>query len=1332
MLTAAMIVGGWKFINSDSFSKDLSIKVSELLLNKTQVDATFGKIDFVAFPPKTILRDLKVKKRIEGVIDLELEVKTVEIDFSFSNIISKKLELSSVNISEGKVKLKVLDQTESNIDWKKLDLKRYFQQYQTLLFEDLPVVADRLNLNDLQLEVDGNKLFIEEFKASIKKRNFRMLTKLKDLEICHNQVCLQKEKINQLNLNLNWSKDNADLLELHVAQGSSKIDGNFSMANDFQGFLTLSGNTKTDLEIAPYVDHLNKLVPELGKMSGRLETDAKLDGRLTNSFRDLHFKIKNFRSNWIDLDLVEGLLYGEKEILTLKKLEGKYLAQSFALSKPAPVFDLKKSWFREGRYFLNLKNMESNNFLKSLSNLKPMKLTASGPIGVEYTGNKVNFNLNGMTVNELKLQFNEKSTPVLLNKNYLLKDFTLSIDHQYFVYLKGQLNDGALGLFIDGKLTDKDVLINILPKSQMNWKRFGAISGVAINGFGPVDGKIYGPYENVIFSLNVDWNNFEVVDINFGKVIGSFDFVLDNLTLKIHELSGNYVNNIYSGNGELYFGDNSGLDIDLNIEKANYLGMLKMLPLIFKNLKMPDFLNFDLSSKLKIKGPFETANMIVEGKLKGSNGTIKDEDIDSIEFDYSLKKNILEFNEVLIKKFKASISAWANINLGSGFLEFKGKSTGLFLNDLDFYRDLRLGYQGKLDLDFEGNGTKDTLSSRYKLKVSEATIANMSMPGTNVLAFFNGKEFTISGNVLGNKIKFDSLLSFENKLSSLKVKIDTNEIRDILGIVSSHNLSSAKISGKLKMTMDMLFDVGQSNIQKFNLSIQDFFLKKDQMYLKNDPSRSSVLIEDKNIRKWNLRLFGDDNTFIESKGFGLTNGDIRIEHRFNLDVSIAEFFSSYIEKAAGFISGSSAIVVGKGIIVKDLEVKSDQAFLKIKELKTPITDLSLRLKKINNDYVLQKLKGLFGEGEVKADGRFIFDNLIPKIQLNYQVDKATLPLFKKSSVTFNAAGDLSGSQLPYLLKGKVSILHGESFDDPADFLEEKKVNLNIYSNYLPQEKGLAGEELINLNLQFDIINPILVKNNLAEVYLKGSGGVTSSLKNPELNLRIEAMPNVSKFKFKGNDFSLSQGHVEIRDQGKNRQSDVRFVGVTRLNDYDLKLEISGRVEKVNVNLTSEPPLAQDDLLSLLTLGVTNDISKNLDAGDRRFVTTVGLGTLLVDQFKINEDLNSALGLKLSVLPEFQENETQLIQGKSAVSDSSSSRLKSSTKIKLDKKITNKVDLSVSSTVGGSLEQKQEMNLNFNIDRNWSVEGVYELKATDSEEGDSSNSVGADVKYKWSF
>jgi len=169
-----------------------------------------------------------------------------------------------------------------------------------------------------------------------------------------------------------------------------------------------------------------------------------------------------------------------------------------------------------------------------------------------------------------------------------------------------------------------------------------------------------------------------------------------------------------------------------------------------------------------------------------------------------------------------------------------------------------------------------------------------------------------------------------------------------------------------------------------------------------------------------------------------------------------------------------------------------------------------------------------------------------------------------------------------------------------------------------------------------------------------------------------------------------------------------------------------------VDLSSEPSLSKEDLLSLITFGVTSDMSRNLEAGERKFVTTVGIGTLLVDQLKINEDLNSSLGLKLSVQPEFKENESTLIQGKAAVSDSGTSRLKSATKIKINKQVTNKVDVSLSSTVGGSLEQKQEMNVNFNINKHLSVEGVYEMKPTESENTNTPSSLGADLKYRWSF
>ncbi len=285
---------------------------------------------------------------------------------------------------------------------------------------------------------------------------------------------------------------------------------------------------------------------------------------------------------------------------------------------------------------------------------------------------------------------------------------------------------------------------------------------------------------------------------------------------------------------------------------------------------------------------------------------------------------------------------------------------------------------------------------------------------------------------------------------------------------------------------------------------------------------------------------------------------------------------------------------------------------------------------------------------------------------------------------------------------------------------------------MPEKNIGDARGYLTLNLTFDSVNPVAIKNNMAEVYVKGSGIITGDTLSPEINARIEAVAPQSKFKFKGHDFSLNQGYVEIKDRGKNRTSDLKFVGLSKINDYDVKLDIFGTLDKTNINLSSEPALAQEDLVSLLTLGVTSDISKNLEASERKSVTTLGIGALLFEQLKINEDLNSTLGLKLSVLPEFKEDESSLIQGKSAVSEGSSSKLKSSTKIKINKQITNAIDVSVSSTVGGSIEQTQEMNINYNINKKFSLEGVYEVKPAEDENTNNSNSIGADLKYRWSF
>lgn len=1332
ILTVAMLSGAWIFINSSSFSDDLSKKISDVLLDKSQVVSSFTKVDFVAFPPKTIIHNLKLKKEVEGVFSIDLEFKKVVVDFSLVNVLSKKLELSAVELSQGRVDIRVLNNENTEVDYLKINLKKYFSLYQDYVFNKSPVLINKIKGDGIRLNVDNHLFEIDSFSSMMMKKSLRAKANLYSAKVCLNTACTNDEKIKSFEFNSIWNKDGVQFLNLDVSHKIGRFSGHLDLSNNESGLLVLKGKSRIQAKMYEGFKYLQKILPELGDFKGLAKVDVVFDGVLSSLFKEASIVVEGLESNWLDLDQLNTKVVQKNGSLVIERFEGKKANEFYRLSKPADFFNLKKRWFKEGSYFLLVKNSRSNNFLQAVPSLVPMKIMASGPVKVEYVNKKVFFDLNGVVVDELKLEFKDSKVPLIESRNYQTKNFQLIIDSQFNVFIQGKISDGQNVLAIAGKITSKDIDVKILPSSMFSWDRFGAIAGVKIRGEGKTEGTISGPLDDVVFSFAVDWQKFEVVNIKFGNVKGAFDFSIQDLSLGISSLQGESFGNKYSGHGMLYFGERSGMDVDLKIDSATYLNLIQMLPLIFRNLPMPTYVDFLFNGAVKLSGPFESSKMKAEGFLRGTDGSIKGERFDNLELKFLLKENQLEFNDILLKKFKAIVSAWVSISLENGFMEFRGKSAGLYLNDLDFYRNLRLGYQGKLDFDFEGNGTPDTLSSKYKLRLTEASIANMSMPGASAVAFFNGKEVAYSGNILGNRIRFESLLNFEDKLSSIKFKIDTNEIKDILGILSSHNLNSTKITGKLKGVLDVVFDLGTMSINKFLLNIQDFVLKKDQMFLKNDVNKSLVSIENGIVRRWNVRLIGNDDTFVESKGYAQTNGDIRIDNGFKFDASVFELFSPFVERSLGFFNGKNTITIGKGLSVRDLEISSEKIFLKLKELKTPISDIRFKIKKINTDFVLQKFMGILGEGEVRADGKFVFDQMIPKIALNYQIDKATIPLFKKTVVTFNSTGELSGVGLPYLLKGKLNILHGESLDDPADFLDNKKINLNAYSNYLPSEQGANAEEILSLNMQFDIVNPFIVKNNLAEVYVKGAGSVNSTLRSPELNLRLEAVPGLSKFKFKGNDFSITQGYVDIRDQGKVRQSDVRFIGITRLNDYDLKLEIAGKVDKVSINLASEPPLAQEDLLSLLTLGVTNDISKNLDSNDRKFVTTVGLGTLLVDQFKINEDLNSTLGLKLSVLPEFQENETQLIQGKSAISDTNSSRLKSSTKIKLDKKITKQVDLSVSSTVGGSLEQKQEMNLNFNIDRNWSVEGVYELKSTDTDEGNSTNSVGADVKYKWSF
>ena len=65
-------------------------------------------------------------------------------------------------------------------------------------------------------------------------------------------------------------------------------------------------------------------------------------------------------------------------------------------------------------------------------------------------------------------------------------------------------------------------------------------------------------------------------------------------------------------------------------------------------------------------------------------------------------------------------------------------------------------------------------------------------------------------------------------------------------------------------------------------------------------------------------------------------------------------------------------------------------------------------------------------------------------------------------------------------------------------------------------------------------------------------------------------------------------------------------------------------------------------------------------------------------------------------------------------------------------MTGNISIRASSTLGTDTSQRQKMNINYNINKNLSLEGVYELRGSEDGQGESSDSLGTDIKFRVEF
>lgn len=1294
-----MIFGLWRALQSPYFASIIAKHVNERLISKVEAEVEIGNIEFSLFPPATHLNNISINK--EGVVNIYQ--RRLSLEFSVWDFLRSEMRISEVRMNNGYIEITNPQNNNKKTKEKELTLN-IFDEIKTNILDKLPIQVGTLNLKNVDVAYQ-NKLYpfpsfvVKPYKHSI------------DVDFEVGSVEHSGVSVDGGNFKFEVLKDKLRIIESNFHKNSTQV------------VLTgvISNSINSDLKI-DYKGRVEEFIPntiiEDYKLSGVCDCEFVVKGNLLKAPRvKSKLKLESLKSIYADLDEAKlDVAYSDKLLLLSNARVIKKNADAI-LKSPIKIDLNTKS---VSVINIQSRGIHTHDALKFLGpDFKILNGNLYGDVDIKI--DQENFYIRALedvTVKNFHLGFSEK---IMSSDEFSISNMKFAIEDD--VKIEGLVNIKGKKLNYFGTLGKKGLDIEAKSR-EFEIGNLGGAIGKVVKGHSGMSAHFIGPYEKVILNLKANrLKNFEVLDFSVpGLVEADVSLDLNTLRLNVNRMTtveGNKLN----ATGVVDF-QKSDLNLGFDISNVYFAALPKSLKPIWKEIS-PFVEPFEgrFGGALTISGGFE--NLRIHSTLTSNRISFYEEPFSSFNLSFYVDNDGVFIDRINARKNKALLNLSLEYLFKSGIKSGAFKIDNLKLNDLNIYRRLGLGYDGVIQLrsDFFDDGKKADL----EMSIRKSSVGRKKLRPSRLKLSLNDERISMNGSLLGGKADFNGTVFVgkrKNELSTFSSSIAVTDLKTVLGILSLHNIYDTDLRGEVLGNINAGFKVGNLDEIDLDLSLNKFRIQKLNKFLTLTES-GIIKISKSNIEKISMKVRGTGG-YYNLLGSGSLSKDLKLEQSFNLDFSFAQLLTSVISQSRGR-------VYGRGVLsgsLKDLkhyhEVNSENIAFKINKL--PIAFESGEVRSVINDNVwsFERVSMNIGGGQVVAEGEAEFLFPFPKLDFDINVDSLKYPIEDKSVINLSSKLTLKGKRTPYTLGGDVVINSANIFDEFTAF-QSGGGSIKGVDKYLDRAKtGLP--EIITLNLNTRTADSIRIKNRLVDLLMNGSLNISGEPDGPRLKGQLVTVPTLSRFKFKGNDFVISSGNINLDGETNSRFFVLNFTSEAKVNQYDVKMDIVGDLDDIQINMESNPALSQEDIFSLLTLGLTSEFTKNLEEKDKASLTTIGIGTLLVDQLNINEGLDSTLGLKLSVLPEVSESSDSPIQ---ASQSDQSSRVKTATKLRIQKKVTKNVDLTFSNTFGGEDGSKQEMNIDFNINDRLSIQGVFE-KENDSEDDGEDSSVGADIKYKWSF
>lgn len=1320
------IIGITYYVQSASFGRVVSKILGDIVYKKTSTEISLERIDINFFPPGIEIKKIDINKKISEEEMIEAQVGSLGFYINFYELEENKISLGEVKLEDSYIKY-LYPKTPDEPMPEKLDQKLINQLFD---FSQVgPIRIDTIVLQNVYGEFNKTNLEVKRLKIIRYPTTFRIRSYVSNLEIEE----AAPFKLDGVWADIDIGREDINIHNLRVHQDTheAKINGlihKYPLLKKANG--QINGEVKVDL---PGLKRQIEL-PELIYFESGLAS-VQFKANYADGLKgDYLLELANLDSSVFKLTKLTAKGDIKKDAVSVNELQMSHEKESLKILKPFNAFRYEDKKVLPDRILAEVKDLTLNNSLRILGpSLQVLKGDLSGQMGFDLKGSDLYFYpADGFGIKDLALVVptkEGKDFSIVHAKTVSLSQAKFRVVNNEF-QMESNIKMPRTQIRIEGKVNEQRVTFKTAG-GRINLEDLGDIAQIGLKGEGPIVLNVNGPLDDVEIGMKGLIQNFQVLGYKLGDADQETIISLKDSTVNILQLSSKYNKTELYGMGFVNY-DDLTLNLDIRSPQTSHEDLKSIIaPVMAPIAFLPQDLGYKAKVDAKIYGKANLNDLKVKAKVNFRELEAYKETISHGVFSITMDNKILKFSDVRGYKERGAFLGDVKYNMTTEIFDLNLDWNNVSLQSINKVRQSSLSFDSTLEGGLSGGGTSKNYEIKVKTNAVQTKAFNYDFKDSLVELTLYPDRY--KGNILlfedEVKASFDLNMK-QTTLSNFDLDVNIPNLKPVLaGVLGGHVeleefTSNADFEYKASFYPDLSVVNFDGFLKAFNLNHEDFKFS----YKGN---RSQFVVKNNKIERWDFDHVQDDIQ-LKSKGRGIFGDKVVITYESVINSNLLEILFSQVLAADGMLSQSFVIEGVKDNYSFNILARAKGLDLSIDNLPVPLNNTDYSLEFSDSKLLVKEFKTNFQTGSVSARGDIFFDDNDPDINLSFLIDRAGIPILGKSSINLSGEGIILGNNLPYNVSGEIKVNKALILNELNDFESKSSVS---QIRYLPRDQESVIGKLLTLNLIVQAEQPVRVTNSLMDVSFKGELNLSGSAGRPRAEGHLFSPQNASRVFFKNSEYTITQADLNFSAKKDITNPDFDIQAQTLISTYKITAKAAGDLERFSFDLSSDPSLSQNSILSLIAFGYTDEMQNTMTQGDQQSLTNMGVGSFVFDRFKINDILKKQFGLQVNLGTVMEQSQNSMISGRGGESGGPNdiARTRSATKIEVKKRLDEALSLSVSSTMGGSIGQRQSMNLNYSINKTLQLEGVYELKTNaEGEEDIIDTSVGGDVKLRWTF